>query len=105
MHCPAHAQCPYACPYRRMRHYQGPPPQTPSIAAHIIGAIFLFFSAILLLYNARRIGSMSLYMSLVVVLLFSIAIMVHGISHLFLEKEYGYYWPLVREPAAGGGEN
>lgn len=86
-------------PIRMHRQYP-PPPQTFAIFEHILGGMILLLSVILLIYNSREMRSMSLYMILVVTLLFSLSVFVHGISQLFLEKEYGYFWPnQIIEPA------
>jgi hypothetical protein len=52
-----------------------------AIASHVIGAFFLVISIIVLIVNARKMRSMNIYMIFVVLLLFSLAITVHGISH------------------------
>jgi hypothetical protein len=52
-----------------------------AVASHVIGAFFLLISIIVLIVNARKMRSMNIYMIFVVLLLFSLAITVHGISH------------------------
>jgi hypothetical protein len=47
-------------------------------------------SFIIILLNNSRILGLDIYRVLVLLLLFSLALSVHGLSHLGLEKAYGY---------------
>ena len=61
----------------------------PSLYAHVLNGLLLLFSFILLVqYNNRK--SESYYKNLIIYLLFSIAIGIHGLSHFGLEIVYGY---------------
>ena len=62
----------------------------PSLYAHVINGILLLVAFILLLQNYSYIKGMDKYRLILLVLLFSIATGVHGLSHLGLEKNYGY---------------
>lgn len=62
----------------------------PSLYAHVINGILLLVAFILLYKNYSYIKSMDKYRLILLVLLFSIATGVHGLSHLGLEKNYGY---------------
>jgi uncharacterized membrane protein len=62
----------------------------PSLYAHVINGILLLVAFILLLQNYSSIKSMDKYKLIILVLLLSIATGVHGLSHLGLEKTYGY---------------
>ena len=62
----------------------------PSFYAHVINGILLLVAFSLLLQNYRSINHIDKYKLIILVLLFSIAIGVHGLSHLGLEKTYGY---------------
>ena len=62
----------------------------PSFYAHVINGILLLVAFILLLQNYRSFSHMDKYRLILLVLLFSIATGVHGLSHLGLEKTYGY---------------
>jgi hypothetical protein len=62
----------------------------PSFYAHVINGILLLVAFILLLQNYRSINHIDKYKLIILVLLFSIAIGVHGLSHLGLEKTYRY---------------
>lgn len=64
--------------------------QIPSLYAHIINGILLLVAFILLLKNYNSIKNIDKYKLIVLVLLFSIAAGIHGLSHLGLEKGYGY---------------
>jgi hypothetical protein len=61
----------------------------PSFYAHVINGILLLVAFILLLQNYRTI-KLDKYRLILLVLLFSIATGVHSLSHLGLEKTYGY---------------
>ena len=62
----------------------------PSLYAHVINGMLLLVAFILLLQNYNYIKGMDKYKLILLVLLFSIATGVHGLSHLGLEKNYGY---------------
>ena len=62
----------------------------PSLYAHILNDIFLFISAIILYKNFSNIKRSDSYKLLTLTLLMSIAIGIHGLSHLGLESVYGY---------------
>jgi hypothetical protein len=63
---------------------------TPSIYAHVLNGILLFSSVILVIMHFSKISSASSYQVIVLLLLFSIASGIHGLSHLGLENIYGY---------------
>jgi hypothetical protein len=60
---------------------------TPSFYAHIMNAMLMLLAVILLVKHFRVLRP---YETIVVALLFSIGIGVHGISHLGLETAYGF---------------
>jgi hypothetical protein len=61
----------------------------PSLYAHVLNGLFLLFAFILLLqYGSRK--SDDYYKMLIIYLLFSIAIGIHGLSHFGLEIVYNY---------------
>jgi hypothetical protein len=62
----------------------------PSILSHIMSGAFLFAGMVLLAMRFSSMSSVSPYRMLLIILLISVAIGVHGISHLGLEKAYGY---------------
>ena len=64
--------------------------QIPSLYAHIINGILLLVAIIILFKNYSSIKNMEKYKVITLILLFSIAVGVHGLSHLGLEKGYGY---------------
>lgn len=59
----------------------------PSIYAHVINGLLLLLFVILLLTRDVRMRS---YELLMFILVLSIAVGVHGLSHLGLETAYGY---------------
>ena len=62
----------------------------PSIASHIFSAIFMGLSALFALFYFSKLKSLDTYRILILLLLFSIVLGVHGLSHVMLEKEYNY---------------
>lgn len=56
----------------------------------MLNGLLLFTAVVYVLFNFQKTQSLDTYNTLVVILLFSIAMGVHGLSHLFLEKEYNY---------------
>ena len=62
----------------------------PSILAHILSGAFMFIALGCLILCYSQIRKLDTYRTLVLTLLFSIAIGLHGVSHLGLEKQYGY---------------
>ena len=66
----------------------------PSILAHVANALFVILALAYGYVSFSKLRSLDPYRILIVLLLFSIAIGIHGISHLGLEKEYQYLAPL-----------
>ena len=62
----------------------------PSFYAHIINGLLLFFIIILLYINFSKIIKLDLYKQINLLLLLSLTIGIHGLSHLGLEKGYDY---------------
>jgi hypothetical protein len=62
----------------------------PSFYAHIISAIFLLIAFFMLYKNYSKIIKLDSYKLIIITLLFSLGISIHGISHLGLEKVYKY---------------
>lgn len=60
---------------------------TPSFLAHIGNALFLLLAAVLFFQNYAGIKKTDMVM---LALLASIAIGIHGLSHLGLERIYGF---------------
>ena len=56
----------------------------------MLNGLLIFIAVIYVLFNLPKIQTLDTYNVLIVILLFSIAMGVHGLSHLFLEKEYNY---------------
>jgi hypothetical protein len=69
---------------------------SPSLYAHIINAILLLTAVILLFSNYSKIKNIEPYKKIMLILLFSIVIGIHGLSHLGLESVYGYN-PMILE--------
>lgn len=63
---------------------------TPSFYAHIINGLFLLISFSLLYKYYSQIKKLDPYKMIIIVLIFSIGVGVHGLSHLGLENIYGY---------------
>ena len=62
----------------------------PSILSNILSVGFMLLELACLVTCYSQIRKLGLYQGLVLTLLFSIAIGLHGVSHLGLEKQYGY---------------
>lgn len=70
----------------------------PSLYAHVINAILLITAVILLFSNYSKINKIEPYKKIILILLFSIVIGIHGLSHLGLESVYEYN-PLILKKA------
>ena len=62
-------------------------PKTPSFYAHVLNAILALVAVLLVMKHGRELRP---YEIIVVALLFSIVIGLHGLSHLGLETAYGF---------------
>ena len=62
-------------------------PKTPSFYAHVLNAMLALAAVMLLVKHYRTLRP---YEIIVIVLLFSIVVGVHGLSHLGLETAYGF---------------
>lgn len=62
----------------------------PSFYSHIFSSFFLFIAFILIFKNYSRIIRLDPYKLIMLTLLLSLGISIHGLSHLGLEKTYGY---------------
>lgn len=79
---------------------------TPSIIAHFVNALIMLFAVLFLIVYFAKVKSLDTYHILIIILLFAIAIGVHGMSHLGLEREYGYnpltFTPTPKAATSGG---
>lgn len=62
----------------------------PSIITHTLNGFFLILSFLFVIINFSKLQNLDTYRMLVLILLFSLVLGVHGISHLGLEREYRY---------------
>jgi len=62
----------------------------PSIYAHIMSGMLLFIAFALVVKHSSNLYKADPYKSIVLTILFSIAVCVHGISHLGLEMHYKF---------------
>jgi hypothetical protein len=62
----------------------------PSVYAHVANGILLLIAVIILSKNYSKIALLEPYKLLIITLLFSLSVGVHGLSHLGLEQYYGY---------------
>jgi hypothetical protein len=62
----------------------------PSFYAHIFSGLLLLITFILIYLNYKKLIGIEPYRKIVIVLLLSICIGLHGISHIELEKYYNY---------------
>lgn len=63
----------------------------PSFYSHILNSFFMVIAIVMLYRNYASISIRSSYQLVTLALLVSIAVGIHGISHLGLEKVYGFY--------------
>jgi hypothetical protein len=61
----------------------------PSIGAHFINGLLMLLAIILSVINFSKLQALDSFRLICIVLLFSIAIGIHGLSHLGLEAAYG----------------
>lgn len=61
----------------------------PSVYAHVFNALLMTAAVVVALINVSVLKRLDPYKLVMIFLVFSIAIGIHGISHLGLEKAYG----------------
>ena len=61
----------------------------PSVYAHILNGLLILVSVIVIYKNYGKIIKLDYYKFLILVLLISLVVGVHGLSHLGLEYIYG----------------
>ena len=61
----------------------------PSLYAHMLNGLLLLVSVIVIYKNYRKIIKLDYYKLLILILLVSLVVGVHGLSHLGLEYIYG----------------
>jgi hypothetical protein len=64
--------------------------ENPSFYAHVINGILLLVAFIMLYINYSKIRGMKPYNLILMILAFSLATGVHGLSHMGLEHIYHY---------------
>jgi hypothetical protein len=62
----------------------------PSIMAHMMNGLFLLSALIVAILSYSKLRTLDSYHVLVLILLGSVAIGVHGLSHAILEKHYKF---------------
>jgi hypothetical protein len=62
----------------------------PSFYAHIMNSLLLLFSFIFIYRNYSKIRNVEPYKLITIILLLSLAVGIHGLSHLGLETSYDY---------------
>jgi len=62
----------------------------PSIIAHVLNGILTFSAIVFGLYHLNALKKLDIFKVMIIILLFAIAVGVHSMSHLGLEKEYKY---------------
>lgn len=79
---------------------------TPSIIAHIVNGALLLTAFVYGALHYDTLRQTSTYRIFLILLMLSLAIGIHGLSHLGMEQVYGYFAPLRRcEAFANGGVN
>ena len=64
--------------------------QYPSIMAHMLNGALLLVCVLFAIAYYPKIYALDAYRKLILLLLFTTTLGLHGISHLLLEKEYHY---------------
>ena len=64
--------------------------QHPSFYTHIINGLLLLLAIIILFRNYSKISNLEPFKIIILILIFSMSIGIHGLSHLGLEKIYNY---------------
>lgn len=62
----------------------------PSVYAHVLNGLLLLFICILLYKYYPKIVSLEPYKIIIILLLLSMSVGIHSLSHLGLEYSYGY---------------
>lgn len=62
----------------------------PSISAHILNGLLFLVFLIYVFINKKSLQNLSFYQTLVIFMLITIAVSIHGISHAILEKQYNF---------------
>ncbi len=62
----------------------------PSFFAHALNGILLLVAFLVILKNRVVLGGLGFYKYIMVILLLSIAVGIHGLGHLGLERTYGF---------------
>jgi len=62
----------------------------PSFYVHIVNGFLLLLAIILFIIYYKKITIIEPYKLIILILIFSIAVGIHGLSHLGLEKSYNY---------------
>jgi hypothetical protein len=68
---------------------------TPSFYSHVLNGLLLLFAIILLIIYFKKIKTLNSYRLIKMFLLFSLGFGVHSLTHLGMEKGYGYN-PLIK---------
>jgi hypothetical protein len=63
---------------------------TPSIYAHATSGLIIFIVFINIILNFTLLRNMDIYKRMTILLLLSISLGIHGLSHLGLESIYNY---------------
>lgn len=63
---------------------------SPSLYAHVANGFLIFTSIVIFVRYYTKIMSLEPYKLIILSLLFSIVVGIHGLSHMGLEANYGY---------------
>lgn len=68
----------------------------PSFYAHILNGTLVFVIILMMIYNMSLLRRLDIYRVLILLLLTTVAIGIHGLSHMGLEIFYGYHYPFFK---------
>ena len=84
------------CEYIILAYYKMPDIyKIPSIYAHIVSGALLIAAVAIFVYNFSSMMRLEPYKRITIILLFSIVVGIHGLSHMGIEAEYNIYNPIT----------
>lgn len=63
----------------------------PSFYAHVANGLLIFLACVMLFMSRNEIKSFGAYNIIVLILLFSAVVGIHGLSHATLERDHDYH--------------
>uniref|UniRef100_A0A6C0I7G0 Uncharacterized protein n=1 Tax=viral metagenome TaxID=1070528 RepID=A0A6C0I7G0_9ZZZZ len=68
----------------------------PSLWAHSLGGVLMLAAVALSVLNFGKLKTLGTYSMIKILMMLSIVVTLHGISHVLLEKQYSYNpWTII----------